>query len=78
MKKFDEKELALYDGQNGKPIYITYKGKVYDVSNSFLWKDGEHQVIHRAGMDLTAFFQHAPHGEKVLKRFSVVGFLRKK
>jgi len=77
MKKFDEKELATYDGRNGKPVYIAYKGKVYDVSSSFLWKNGKHQVIHRAGMDLTEAFKHAPHGEEVLKRFPVVGFLRK-
>jgi len=78
MREFDENELASYDGQNGKPAYIAYKGKIYDVSDSFLWKDGKHQVIHRAGRDLTDAFQKAPHGEEVLKRFPVVGILRKK
>ncbi|MBS7647430.1 MAG: cytochrome b5 domain-containing protein [Candidatus Bathyarchaeia archaeon] len=78
MKKFTPKELAKYDGKNGKPAYIAYKGKVYDVSTSFLWKNGKHQALHIAGVDLTEALKQAPHGEDVLKRFPVVGILRKK
>jgi predicted heme/steroid binding protein len=77
MKEFTEKELARYNGKNGKPAYIAYNGKVFDVSTSFLWKDGKHQVLHKAGTDLTAALQQAPHGEDVFKRFPVVGILRK-
>jgi len=40
MKEFTEEELAQYNGKNGNPVYVAYKGKVYDVSASFLWKDG--------------------------------------
>jgi len=76
MKEFTEKELALYNGENGKPAYVAYKGKVYDVSTSFLWKDGNHQVLHKAGVDLTTALEHAPHGEEALKKFPVVGILR--
>jgi predicted heme/steroid binding protein len=76
MKEFTEAELAKYDGKNGKPAYVAYKGKVFDVSISFLWKDGNHQVLHKAGEDLTVALQQAPHGEDVLKRFPVVGTLR--
>lgn len=36
MKKFTREELAQYDGKNGNPAYVAYKGKVYDVSVSFL------------------------------------------
>lgn len=75
MKEFTEKELAQYDGRNGKPAYVGYKGKVYDVSSSFLWKDGTHQVLHSAGVDLTAALEQAPHSEDVLKKFPVVGIL---
>jgi len=53
-----------------------YKGKVYDVSASFLWKDGNHQVLHSAGVDLTDAIEQAPHGEDVLEKFPVVGVLR--
>jgi predicted heme/steroid binding protein len=76
MKEFKEEELALYNGKNGKPAYVAYKGKVYDVSTSFLWKDGNHQVLHEAGIDLTAAMEQAPHGEEALERFSVIGILR--
>jgi len=76
MKEFTKEELALYNGKNGKPAYVAYKGKVYDVSTSFLWKDGNHQVLHEAGVDLTAAMEQAPHSEEVLKRFPVIGILR--
>jgi len=75
MKEFTEKELAQYDGRNGKPAYVGYNGKVYDISSSFLWKDGTHQVLHSAGVDLTAALEQAPHSEDVLKKFPVVGIL---
>jgi predicted heme/steroid binding protein len=76
MKEFTEKELAQYDGRNGKPAYVGYKGKVYDVSSSFLWKDGRHQVLHSAGVDLTGALEQAPHGDDLLEKFPMVGILR--
>ncbi len=36
MRKFTREELKKYDGKNGRPAYIAYKGKVYDVSDSHL------------------------------------------
>lgn len=76
MKEFTREELALYNGENGKPTYVAYKGKVYDLSASFLWKDGNHQVLHNAGTDLTLAMEQAPHGVETLERFPVVGILR--
>lgn len=75
MKTFKKEELARYDGKNGAPAYVAYKGKIYDVSSSFLWKNGTHQVIHTAGEDLTASLEYAPHGVDLLERFPVVGML---
>jgi len=68
-------ELGRYDGRDGKPAYIAYMGKVYDVSASPLWQGGEHEGLHRAGMDLTPMLENAPHGEEVFSRFPVVGML---
>ena len=76
MKQFTEEELAHYNGKKGKPAYVVYEGKVYDVSASFLWKDGTHQVLHNAGVDLTVALEQAPHGADALKKFPVVGILR--
>jgi len=75
MKEFTEEELAQYNGKNGNPVYVVYKGKVYDVSASFLWKGGIHQVLHSAGVDLTDALEQAPHCGDVLEKFPVVGVL---
>ncbi len=74
-KIFTKEELGKYNGQHGSPVYIAYKGKVYDVSDSFLWKRGKHQVIHKAGEDLTGNLEDAPHGEEFLVKFLAVGIL---
>jgi len=76
MKKFTKEELARYNGKNGTPAYIAYKGKVYDVSNSFLWRNGSHQVLHKAGTDLTDAIKQAPHSIDVLKKFPVIGTIK--
>jgi predicted heme/steroid binding protein len=75
MKKFTCGELAQYNGKNGNPAYVAYKGKVCDVSSSFLWKDGNHQVLHSARVDLTDALEQAPHYGDVLEKFPVVGIL---
>ena len=75
MRKFTNKELAQYDGKDGTRTYVAYKGKVYDVSQSFLWQDGRHQVLHSAGKDLSGSLAEAPHGPELLEKFKVVGIL---
>jgi len=75
-KQFTMEELRRNNGMNGLPALIAFKGIVYDVSRSFLWKNGKHQVIHAAGSDLTDDLEQAPHGEDLLKRAPVVGILR--
>jgi len=47
------------------------------VTDSFLWKGGKHQVTHYAGTDLTGELEKAPHGLEFLKRFPIIGKLRK-
>ena len=76
MKEFSKEELARYDGKNGRPAYAAFKGKVYDLSDSFLWNDGSHQVLHNAGVDLTDVMEQAPHGGDVLEKFPLIGTLR--
>jgi predicted heme/steroid binding protein len=76
MKRFKISDLSYYDGKEGRPAYIAYKGKVYDVTDSFLWKNGKHQVLHDAGRDLTQEMKQAPHGAELLKRVKQVGILQ--
>ncbi len=74
-KKFTLNELKQYDGREGRPAYIAYNGKVYDVSESFLWMEGNHQGQHVAGKDLTDDMKMAPHGEDMFERVKLVGVL---
>lgn len=75
MKIFNREELARYNGKNGAPAYIAYKGMVYDASGSFQWRNGRHQVLHNAGEDLTDAFEQAPHSEDILERLPTIGTL---
>ncbi|MFA5183434.1 MAG: cytochrome b5 domain-containing protein [Syntrophales bacterium] len=59
------RELMANNGTAGRPVYILYKGRVYDVSGSDWWASGEHMSIHHAGRDLTEAIKAAPHGIEV-------------
>jgi predicted heme/steroid binding protein len=69
-------ELAQKDGKEGRPVYIAYEGKIYDVSQSKLWKTGSHMRRHFSGKDLTTDMGGAPHGPEVLERHPRVGTIR--
>jgi len=61
-------DLRQFDGEGNRPSYFAYKGKVYDVCLSKVWKGGSHFKKHHAGDDLTDILKTAPHGEdKILK-----------
>lgn len=74
-KIFTAAELKEYHGQNGKPAYTAYKGKVYDVTNGPTWDAGDHFGEHQAGVDLTEGMDGAPHGDEVFADIPVVGEL---
>ncbi len=76
MEELTKEELQKYDGKEGRKAYVAFDGNIYDVTDSFLWKDGRHQVTHSAGEDLTGELKEAPHGIDFLKRFPLVGRLR--
>jgi predicted heme/steroid binding protein len=75
LRRFTLDELKQYDGREGRPAYIAFKGRVYDVTESFLWVDGDHQGQHAAGKDLTNEISFAPHGEETLERVKQIGLL---
>lgn len=74
-KRFTIFDLKKFDGKEGRPAYVALKGKVYDVSDSPLWKEGKHPGAHTAGLDLTLSILNAPHSEEALMKFEVVGEL---
>ena len=77
MKEFDAEELQSFDGKDGKPIYVAFEGRVYDVSKSPLWAKGIHMNRHQPGRDLTSAIPAAPHGSEVFERYPQVGVLKK-
>jgi predicted heme/steroid binding protein/uncharacterized membrane protein len=74
-RKFTPQELAANNGADDQPVYIAFRGKVYDVSGSDLWESGRHMDRHDAGADLTEAFNDAPHDEGVFNGFPQVGVI---
>jgi predicted heme/steroid binding protein len=74
MKKYSPQQLALRNGQDREEIWIAFKGIIYDVTNSKLWKNGTHYE-HWSGQDLTDELKDAPHTAIVFERLQVVGEL---
>jgi len=65
-------QLSLRNGVDKEDVWIAYKGLIYDVSLSRLWRNGEHYE-HWAGQDLTDELKDAPHTAKVFDKFKIVG-----
>jgi predicted heme/steroid binding protein len=74
MKEFTIDELAGFDGKDGRAAYVAYQGVVYDVTESAMWGEGDHEGMHFAGADLTSEHDEAPHDVYVTD-FTEVGRL---
>ena len=75
LPEISKSQLAMFNGSDKPEIYIAYKGVVYDVSASRLWKNGKHYE-HWAGQDLTEELKDAPHAEWVFDRFDPIAVLK--
>ena len=76
MLEYDAKEIEQFNGKDGKPTYVAVEGKIYDLSASQLWKNGEHMNRHHAGKDLSGDLETAPHDAEVLEKYKQVGVLK--
>jgi predicted heme/steroid binding protein len=74
MEKFTRGQLALRNGRDRPEVWVAYKGIIYDVTQSRLWRNGMHYE-HWAGQDLTGELKDAPHTESVFLKFNRVGLL---
>jgi len=74
LPEYTRSQLALRNGQDKQQIWVAYKGVIYDVSESRLWKNGKHYE-HWAGQDLTDELPDAPHTESVFEKFEKIGRL---
>ena len=73
-KSYSLSQLALRNGQDREEIWVAYKGDIYDVTKSRLWRNGKHYE-HWAGQDLTKELKDAPHNANVFDKFEIVGRL---
>ena len=69
-------ELCQFDGKEGRQAYVAYKGMIYDVTASKLWKGGNHLKKHSAGIDLTDVLKSAPHEEEKVLSMPLIGKLK--
>ncbi len=75
LSSYTRSQLALRNGQDRPEIWVAYRGFIYDMSHSKLWKNGKHYE-HWAGQDLTEELADAPHSEKVFEKFTPIGLLQ--
>ncbi|MDQ3393618.1 MAG: cytochrome b5 [Bacteroidota bacterium] len=75
MRVYSRAQLALRNGQDREDIWCAYKGNIYDLKKSRLWRDGKHYE-HWAGQDLTEELKDAPHTDHVFDKFEIVGMLK--
>lgn len=68
-------DLASYDGKDGRPAWFAFEGKVYDATQSKLWRQGIHMGRHTAGNDLTDALNLAPHGREKVTAMTEAGRL---
>ena len=71
---YTRSQLALRNGQDKPEIWVAFKGIIYDVSKSRLWRNGKHYE-HWAGQDLTHELKDAPHTQTVFDKFEAIGKL---
>jgi predicted heme/steroid binding protein/uncharacterized membrane protein len=68
-------DLGYFDGAEGRPSYIAYNNRIYDMSASKFWTKGVHFQRHKSGEDLSDTLNQAPHGEEKLQGMPLVGEL---
>jgi predicted heme/steroid binding protein len=71
---YTRSQLALRNGQDRPEIWVAFRGIIYDVTESRMWRNGKHYE-HWAGQDLTPEMESAPHGARVFEKFTAIGKL---
>lgn len=74
LPSYTRSQLALRNGQDKPEIWVAFRGLIYDVTGSRLWRNGKHYE-HWAGQDLTDELADAPHTDKVFEKFKAIGRL---
>lgn len=75
MKTMTKTELSLKNGKGGADCWVAVDGKVYEIFQGKLWKDGAHTPSPEqamCGIDGSAAIVKSPHGKKKLETLKVV------
>ena len=75
LPEYTLQQLALRNGQDREEVWVAYRGVIYDVKKSRLWRNGRHYE-HWAGQDLTEELADAPHNANVFDKFEAVGLVK--
>lgn len=75
LPEYSLQQLASRNGQDRDEIWVAYKGVIYDVRKSRMWREGKHYE-HWAGQDLTEELEDAPHNANVFDKFEAVGLVK--
>lgn len=76
LPEYTHAQLALRNGNDREEIWCAYKGLIYELNRSKLWRNGKHYE-HWSGQDLTDEINDAPHTEFVFDKFEPIGRLKK-
>jgi len=74
LPKYTVSQLSLRNGQDKEQIWCAYKGLIYELNRSKLWRGGKHYE-HWAGQDLTKEMTDAPHLDNVFDKWDPIGVL---
>ena len=75
LQEYSKQYLSLRNGQDKPEIWVAYKGLIYDMTSSRLWRNGKHYE-HWAGQDLSKEMKDAPHLDTVFDKFEPIAKLK--
>lgn len=76
---FSASQLAAFNGKNGAKCYVAIDGKVYDLTSSPFWRNGEHTPSGgqaKCGLDLSTVIPADHRADMRFADFPMVGTLQ--
>src|SRR3546814_15701406 len=74
LPEYTRSQLALRNGQDKPQVWVAFRGIIYDVTESSLWRTGQHYE-HWEGQDVHGEMEDDPHGARGVEGFNGLGRL---